>query len=64
MLEFLMCSSWTWVIVMPSILLMDRWRNTSRVSRSDSRSAHVSHPWRSRLSGIALKMLTLVRKST
>ena len=49
---------------MPSILLMDRWRNTSRVSRSDSRSAHVSHPQSSRLSGIALKILTLVRKST
>ena len=54
--SFVMCSSMTCVIDIPSILRILRWKNTSNFLSNVSRSAQLSHPHSSELTGMAQKI--------
>ena len=61
---FLIRISLTFVMLIPRMRRMFRWRNTSRVSRRDWRKAQLSHPHKRRLQGIALKIMYFEYMST
>ena len=58
--SFVMCSSMTFAIDMPSILRILWWKNTSNFLSSVSRSAQISHPHSVRLAVMAQKIRYLL----
>ena len=62
--SFLMCSSFTCVILIPKTFRLLLWKKTSSVLNRDSRIAHLSHPHNRRLSGIAQNIRYLLRVTT
>ena len=61
---FLILSSFTYVIIIPKILLTLLCRNNSSLDRRDVRRAQISLPQRRRLHGIAIKTRYLDLRST
>ena len=61
---FVVCCSFTSVILIPSMNLIMQCRKTSSLLRRDVRSAHLSHPHLSRLVGMARNMSYLMWLST
>ena len=62
--SFVMCWSFTSVILMPTMRRMLQCRNTSIFFRRDVRSAHISHTHSNRLIGMAIKISYLLRLSS
>ena len=62
--SFVMCSSFTPIILIPKIFRMLLWKKTSSILNKDYRIAQISHLHNSRLSGIAQKIRYLLRVPT
>ena len=61
---FVVCSSFTRIILIPKIFRMLLWKKTSSFLNRDSRIAQLLHPHNSRLRGIAQKIRYLLCVST